>query len=146
MTEITIIAPSCPVSFGQFETGRVWAKGDPRARAGNLQDLIHSIPQAHDLPSVIRALNVMSHVITQIMRSGPAVNNVYPTGEPSVILKGEDFNPHYQDRDWIEEGRQYKQQYIVNPDDQNQYIEIKTLSMVSFFNENTSYRLNYYGP
>ncbi len=142
------IAPSCPVSYGQFQTGRQWAKGDPRARAGNLHDLIHSIPQAHDLPSVLRALSIMSQVITRITRGEPMVNNVYPTGEPSVILKGHDDKPDYWDnaRNWVEEGRQYKESEIVNPDDKNQVIKIKTLSMVSFYNENTNYRLNYYGP
>lgn len=145
---MTDIAPTCPISFGQFQVGRQWGKQDPRSSVGDLQDLIHQIPQAHDLPSVIRALNVMSHVVTLITRGAPMVNNVYPTGEPSVILKGHNDKPDYWDsqRNWVEEGRNYKQQKIENPDDPSQFIEIKTLSMISFFNEITSYRLNYYGP
>jgi hypothetical protein len=141
-------APSCPVAFGQPIPGaRVLHRGDPWSRPGMLQDLVNKIPRAHDLPSVIRALNIMNNIITMINRSEPVVNNIgQGQGGGGVILKGEEFGQKYGPADWVEEGREYVTQRAVNPDDPDQYIEIDCLKVVYFFNPNvSSYRLNYYG-
>jgi hypothetical protein len=126
-------APYCPVSYSSVsETGRV----AQYAKLSKLKDKINSIPRAHDLPSVINALNIISSVITEITHNAPMINNVHPTGLPSVILKGDDFNPHYEPADWFETGRVYDHQELVNPDNNDQFIPISTLSQVSYQNPN----------
>lgn len=138
-------APSCPTSFGQPIPGKqVFRKGEPWSRPGTLQDLIHSIPQAHDLRSAIHALNIINSVIQVINRGTPVVNNIHVPGEPDTKIKGEDLNPKYEPVDWVEERREYTDSKIYNPDDESQFIEIKVLKMVYFYNANTDYRLNYY--
>jgi hypothetical protein len=106
---------------------------------------VNKIPRAHDLPSVIRALNIMNNIITMINRAEPVVNNIHPPGGGGVILKGETFGQDYGPADWVLEGRDYITQKAINPDDNDQYIEIKCLKVVYFFNPNTDYRLNYEG-
>jgi len=139
-------APSCAISFGQPIPGaRVFQRGDPWSRPGALHDAINRIPRAHDLASAINALNIMNNIIMEINRGEPMVNNTYPDGKPSVILKGDDNNPHYQPIDWVLEGREYNVQHLKNPDNEDQSIEISTLRVVYFYNANTDYRLNYYG-
>jgi hypothetical protein len=131
------VAPSCPITQGSPDPGaRVWAR---------VQDLINSIPRATDLPSAIRALNIINNIITQINRGEPVVNNTVLLGT-NLTVKGEDNDPKYQRLDWIQEGRTYRTQKLFNPDDQLQYIEIKTLSSVTFFNGNTDYHLVYRNP
>ena len=108
--------------------------------------MVNRIPLAHDLPSAINALNIMNNIITMINRSEPTINNIYPPGGGGVILKGEDNNPHYQQIDWVLEGREYNIQKLRNPDNEDQYIELRVLKVVYFYNANTDYRLNYSGP
>jgi hypothetical protein len=141
----TIIAASCPISYEQFQTGRQWGK-NPYSPLGKLKDQINSIPRAHDLPTVIRALTIMNNIIMLLTRGEPMVNNTVIPGEPSVVLKGEDNNPNYVDADWILEGRTYERQTLVNPEDNDQWIELKILRSISFYNINDGSRLNYYGP
>jgi hypothetical protein len=137
-------APSCPISNGQPIPGaQVFHKGTPWTRPGTLQDLINSIPQAHDLKSAIAALHRINSVIQQINHGQPVVNNTHQPSEPDTIVKGEDLNPHYLHADWIQESREYNTQRVYNPDNEAQYIEIKTLKTVHFYNQNTDYRLNY---
>jgi hypothetical protein len=138
-------APSCPISYGQPIPGaRVFHKGDPWKRPGILQDLISQIPRATDLRSAIHALNMMNNIIQMVNRGAPQVNNIRIPREPDQIMKGEDLNPHYQPLDWQETGRDYEHSKVYNPEDKTQYIEVKTLKLVYFYNPNTNYRLTYY--
>lgn len=138
-------APACPISFGQPIPGRrVFQRGDPWSRPGDLQDLVNQIPRAHDLRSAISALNRINNIVMLISRGEPVVNNVRVQGDPSVILKGNDYNPYYQPNDWVEERRVYHKQKMYNPEDEEQFIEVSVLSAVYFYNPNTSYGLNYY--
>jgi len=138
-------APSCPVSYGQPIPGaRVFRRGEPWRRPGDLQDLINSIPKATDLRSALIALNIMNSLIQRINRGEPVVNNIRPDQQPDIKEKGEDNNPNYQKADWILESREYETQKLRNPDDQEQYLEIKVLKRVHFYNVNTSYALTYF--
>lgn len=141
------IAPSCPVAFGQPVPGqRVFHRGDPWSRPGLLKDLVNKIPRATDLPSAITALNIMNNIITMLNRSEPVVNNIgQDEGGGGVILKGDEIGQQYGPADWVYEGRDYILQKAINPDDNDQYIEIHCLKAVYFYNFNTNYRLNYYG-
>jgi hypothetical protein len=141
----TIVAASCPISYGGVTPGKRVLHGDPWSRPGHLQDLVNKIPRAHDLPSAINALNIMNNIITMINRAEPVVNNTHVPGQPSVILKGETIGEQFGPADWVYEGREYLKQKLINPDNNDQYIEINCLKVVYFFNENTSYRLNYEG-
>jgi hypothetical protein len=128
-------APSCPISFPQATPGApVFHRGDPWSRPGHLQDLVNSIPRAHDLPSVIRALNVMNNIITQITRGEPAVNNVTPAkpvNPPDVKLKGEDRKPDPLG-DWNAGMQNKTKQKCYNPDNPDQWIEISTVTAATW--------------
>jgi hypothetical protein len=138
-------APSCPISYGQPIPGaRVFLKGTPWRRPRDVQDQIDSIPRATDLRSAIFALNRMKSLVSLLTRGEPVVNNTRIPKEPDVTLKGEDHNPNYGKLDWVEEIREFETQKIHNPDDEEQYIEVKVLKTVRFFNPNTDYRLTYY--
>jgi hypothetical protein len=138
-------APVCPTSFGQPVPGsRVFNRGAPWSRPGILQDLINTIPPAHDLRSAIHALNIMNSIIQQINHGEPVVNNTHVPGEPDTKLKGEDHNPNYLPVDWVEERREYITNVLHNPDNDEDYIEVKTLKTVYFYNPNTDYRLTYF--
>jgi len=143
------VAPVCPVSYSGYPSIRALVRGGDSsgaARPGTLHDQINSIPRAHDLLSAIRALNIMNNIITQITIGEPQINNVYPLGGGGVILKGDDNNPGYFPADWIQEERHYRSQKLYNPDDEEQFVEIKILTSVTFFNPNTDYRLIYEEP
>lgn len=135
-------APVCPISRSE-PTSLLVRGGAPASRPGKLHDQINSIPRAYDLLSAIRALNIINNIITQITRGEPQVNNVFPLGGGGGILKGDDNNPGYQPIDWILEGRQYRTQKLYNPDDEEQFVKIKVLASVTFYNANTDYRLIY---
>jgi hypothetical protein len=138
-------APTCPISSGQPIPGKeVFHRGEPWRRPRDIQDAIDQIPTAHDLRSAILALNRMNSIISMINRGEPMINNTRIPKEPDIKEKGEDHNPHYDPRDWVESGREYVQQEVVNPDDESQTIKIKTLKYVDFYNPNTDYRLTYY--
>jgi hypothetical protein len=144
---MTTDAPSCPVSFPQATPGApVFHRGDPRSRAGQLHNLINSIPRAHDLRSVIHALNIMNNIITQITRGAPAVNNVHPQDGGSVILNGIDHKPDGTPQDWEYADREYEPQKLINPDDDTQFIQMKILTMVMWQNANSDANLIYEGP
>jgi hypothetical protein len=138
-------APSCPISYSQIgSTFREQLAAYPKP--GVIKDLVNKIPRAHDLPSVITALNAINNIVTLVTRSAPQVNNTFVQGSPSIVLKGEDFNPHYAREDWVQESREYATQKLKNPDDEEQFIEIKTVKVNIFFNTNDSSRLFYDGP
>lgn len=129
-------APVCPTSFGQIPYGRQW-----------LRDTVQTIPRATDLSSAIRALNVINNIVMQLTRGEPQINNIHnPSAGPDVRLKGDDPNPHYEKADWLEEGRNYQKQKLINPDNQDQFIELKILMNVGFYNRNTGWGIFYEGP
>jgi hypothetical protein len=129
------LAPACPVSYGQMQTGRQW-----------FADLVNSIPRAHDLNSAIRALNIINNVVTQITHGAPQVNNVYPSGNGGVtIVPGSNVSP-YPASDWVEQGREYKMVRLENPDNPQQFIPLKVITLVTFVSEATGHQLIYEGP
>jgi hypothetical protein len=136
-------APACPTSFGQLPYGRQW---QALVLDHHTNDLINTIPRAYDLPSAIRALNIINNVVMQITNNAPQINNTYPPGLPSIRLKGDDPNPHWEKADWIEESRVYQTQKLINPDDKDQSIELKILQHVGFYNINIDFRIFYEGP
>lgn len=125
------VAPSCPINYSAYPSVRIPAH-DPRSPIARLQDQINRIPRAHDLPSAINALNIMNNIILQLTRGEPQVNNVYPLGLPSVILKGQEIGQKYDPNDWVQEERNYAQQELVNPDNDGQVIRMKVLKEVLF--------------
>jgi len=135
-------APSCPISIGQASpTARVWS---PMER---ILDQVNRLPRAHDLPSAITLLNAMNNIITQLNRAEPQVNNLWPQGEGGggVILKGQEFGQKYGPSDYVLESREYIDQKAINPDDNDQYIVIPTLKMVTFINTTVGESLEYDG-
>ena len=141
-------APACHVSYDEFRSQwGPYTKTDPRSRVQTLKDLIDSIPRAHDLQSVIKALNIINNIIMHLTRGTPAINNVYEQGRgANIILKGDDNDPGFINADWIEETRVYKKQKMINPDDPSMFIEINVLNFVAFRNDNTAARFTYIGP
>jgi hypothetical protein len=137
-------APSCPISIGQIGQASFRAQLAAYPKPAQIKNLVNQIPRAHDLPTVITAINRINNIVTIITRGEPQVNNTYVQGKPSVILKGQDFNPRYQQADWVLEGRQYEQRKIKNPEDEDQFIEIRILKTVNFTNINESSSLTYY--
>jgi hypothetical protein len=130
---MTEVAPTCPISNSQYPSVRAHTTGiDPRSPMSRLVDQINRIPRAHDLLSAINALNVMNNIILQLTRGEPQINNVYPMGGGGVILKGEEIGQKYGPNDWILEERNYQQQELVNPDDEDQVIPMKVLKTVLF--------------
>jgi len=134
MTTYTV-APNCYISHSQQNNISRYQGREP--------DPLANVPRATDLRSALRALNEMAKIIRDILNRGPQVNNIRQSNPPDRTEKGQDNNPHYAAADWIEEQRVYKTQKLRNPLDQNQFIEIKTLSEIVFFNQNTAYRLKY---
>ena len=141
------LAPSCPISVGQIGQASFRKQLAAFPKPALVKDLVNKIPPAYDLPSVITAINHINNIVTIITRGEPQVNNTHVPGLPSVILKGDDHDPGYvKGENWVLEGRDYEEQKLVNPDDEDQFIKIKILKQVTFFNANDSSRLNYEGP
>lgn len=129
------VAPNCYISKSQQTP---FPRGMQRE-----EDPLANIPRANDLRSALHALNQMAKIIADILHRGPQVNNIRQSNPPDEKEKGQDYNPHYSAADWVHEHRVYKTQKLRNPEDQQQYIEIKTLQEIWFFNQNTAYRLKY---
>jgi hypothetical protein len=130
---MTDVAPSCPISYSEYPSTRITGI-DPRSPMSRLVDQIHRIPRAHDLPSAINALNIMNHIILQLTRGDPQVNNLYPLGigGGGIIMKGGEIGRKYGPGDWVLEQRMYKDQDLINPDDEDQIIPMKVLKTVLF--------------
>jgi hypothetical protein len=148
-------APYCPTSYSQVQIGRVLrhsglANGkitqDPRSRVPTVQERIAALPRATDLISAIHIFNQVTNIVMQLTLGAPQVNNTYIPSVKNKTLEGEDNNPNYGELDWIEEQRVYTPQQLVNPDDPEQFIEIKVLSKVIFRNPNEDASLIYKGP
>jgi hypothetical protein len=123
-------APVCPISRSEPFPGHI---------VKEIQQLTH----AHDLASAIRLLNQLLLIISHLTRGAPHFNNTVTKPLPDIVIPGKDPNPHYGPANWIEEDRVYDTRQLVNPDNQDQIIELKTLSKVTFFNPNTEFRLDY---
>jgi hypothetical protein len=128
---------TCPISRPEIKA----------EAARSLNNLVNQIPRAHDLPSVIKSLNIITQVLRDnVVHNPPQVNNVYPTQLPQLQLQGEDHNPNYEQADWQESSRGYVQQTVVNPDDESQTVDIKTITQVLFTNVNDDSELLYQTP
>jgi hypothetical protein len=118
-------APTCPVSYSQI-------KPLPRT----LVDLIHQVPRATDLQSLIAALNRLNYVLHHLAKAKPHVNNTINPRQPSVVLLGEDEIKPLTGRGWAEVERQYVKQRVSNPDDKNpkfipgQHVDIQVITGV----------------
>jgi hypothetical protein len=128
-------APNCPISHDQ-------PKGLPRQPYAI--DVAAIPPAAHDLKSVITAINAMNNVVQHITRGTPQVNNTYL---PSV--KSPDEQPpeklDYVSQTWREVRREWSSGRVVNPDDDSQYVEIKTISNIKWLEDVTEHQLVYMG-
>lgn len=131
------VAPSCPISNSQ-PTQKPYQP--PGASANGAQ-----IPPAHDLRTVINAINAMNFVVNQITRGAPQVNNVYPPTEAGIPAPQQEPPPQYERLTWHERNRGYVMQQVINPDDPEQFVEINTLSFVHWIEEATGHNLVYQG-
>jgi hypothetical protein len=130
-------APYCPISYS--EPGPTRRAGQPG------QTVIPTIPPAHDLRSVITAINQMNTVVQHITRMPTQINNVYPPTEEGVPAPTLPPTPQYAQMSWQEGGRNYNSQKVVNPDDKSQKVEIKTISSIGWFDSATGHTLRYDG-
>ena len=131
-------APFCPISKSELTPEQI-------SLLLKNQDLISQIPRATDLRSAIQALNMMARIIRGILKTGPQVNNTHLPREPDKVETGQNNDPKYKNADWIQEERVYRQQKLINPDDEGQFIDIKVLATVVFYNQNTDFQLIYDG-
>lgn len=121
-------APTCPTGFNQL-----------RGTGPNLFGLaqqIAAIPRATDLKSAITALNLMETIIQQITNFPPLINNIgvqpeYPPDSSFNITS-----------DWGEHSRDMAQSVIRNPEDLEQYVELKTVASVAWMDD-YGHSLNY---
>jgi len=109
---------------------------------------VNNIPPAHDLRSVITAINRMGSVINNITRGAPQVNNYYPTGAKGIPdpAPPPPF-PGYDDVSWKEAGREYGTEVIYAPhkDHKGQSIEIKVVKQAKWREEMSGHQLVYKG-
>jgi hypothetical protein len=132
---MTAIAPACPVSRSQ-----------PTQKPSQPSHVeVAAIPLAHDLRSAINALNIMSSVVQQVTRGAPQVNNVYPLTAGGVPAPAKDPSPEYERLIWEESSRGYVEQKLINPDDREQFIWIKTIGDVIWREKSTGHQLFYWG-
>lgn len=130
-------APSCPISNPQQ---KVLSQRQPLA-----PDIAH-VPTAHDLLSVITAINQMNNIVQHITRGLPQINNFVV---PSVRISSEPPErqepPQYPQITWNEISRDYHDDEVVNPDDEKQRVEIKTLARIIWQEDTTEQRVVYKG-
>lgn len=131
-------APYCPTSYSQPTTDR-------RRLQQPGQTDIPTIPPAHDLRSVITAINQMNNVFQHITRMPTQINNVYPPTIAGIPAPPKGPTPTYARLTWQEGGRNYNKQKVVNPEDKTQFIEINTISSVGWYETATGHTLRYDG-
>ena len=127
-------APSCPVSYSQM-------KGTTHRSKPALD--IATIPPARDLPSVITAINAINNVVQHLTRGQPQINNIrFPAiqAEPDPVMPPA---PQYARYTWYETNRSYTDGKVVNPDDESQYVKVKTIATISWDENVTGNRLRY---
>jgi hypothetical protein len=127
------VAPSCPISRSQ-----------PTQMPRNLPD-IAAIPPVRDLRSVITAINAMNNIVQHLTRGAPQINNIRFAPIPGQPDPVPDPPPQYERTTWVEVDRDYADNKVVNPDDSEQYVEIKTLSYIKWRDETTGHWLVYRG-
>jgi hypothetical protein len=120
-------APVCPVSRSQpTQAMQPFAPG------------VNSIPRAHNLITVITAINTMNHVVQQLTKGLPQINNIgTPPSPPQPPA------PQFAPSNWQEIGRGYTEQEVVNPDDKSQSVTLHTLSFVVWEWPTTGHTLVY---
>ena len=129
-------APVCPVSRSQ----PTQAVPQPNAPG------VNHIPPAHNLRTVITAINTMNNVIQNITRGAPQINNVHPAGAAGIPAPKPPPPPQYARLTWREINRGYTERKVVNPDDQTQFVKIRTLAFVAWQEDAIGSRLVYKGP
>ena len=80
-----MIAPSCPVSTSQKPYYHSLFRG-----SGTDAPTMPAIPAAHDLPSLIRTVNVIRDVLRQLTTS-KVTNNLYLPRPPNFSKKGDKY-------------------------------------------------------
>jgi hypothetical protein len=133
-------AATCPVSHSQ-------QKISTSQQMKNGAD-VNNIPPAHDLRSVITAINRMGSVINNITRGTPQVNNYYPTGSKGIPdpAPPPPF-PGYEQMSWREVNREYGDGEIRSPhkDHAGQYVPVKVIKQVKWLDDITEHRVTYKG-
>lgn len=132
-------APYCPIN-----------RSEPTQAIRKLQGaqtVIPTIPPAHDLRSVITAINQMNNVFLHITRMPTQINNVHPTNEAGIPAPTPPKQPvpGYANMSWQEGGRNYTKQKVVNPEDKTQFVEIDTISSIGWYDTATGHTLRYDG-
>jgi hypothetical protein len=123
-------APSCPISRnGPAQASKT---AQPSAAA------IPTIPPVHDLRTVINAINEMNNIVQRITIGTPQINNI---GTPPVQQE----SPAYARVTWREVSRTWMDQEVINPDDKEQKIKIKSLSSVTWIESHSGHQLTYEG-
>jgi hypothetical protein len=124
------IAPSCPISRnGPAQASKT---AQPSAAA------IPTIPPVHDLRTVINAINEMNNIVQRITIGTPQINNI---GTPPV----QQVPPAYARVTWHESSRTWMEQEVINPDDKEQKIKIKSISSISWHEQHSGHQLIYNG-
>jgi hypothetical protein len=130
-------APSCPISTSQQKVTTVGAPPGVE---------IAHVATARDLRSVITALNQMSNIVQNITRGAPQINNtVFPSVNFRSTPPPREPPPQYQRVTWKEIMREYHDDEIVNPDNEDQKVEIKTIKRIRWQEDVTEQRVVYRG-
>ena len=132
-------APTCPISYSQ-----------PTQPTPQIKATTAAIPRAHNLITVILAINRMNNVIQNITRGAPQINNtrnISGGGENAQTspVDGRQPFPGYAGGTWQETNRNYNSTKLVNPDTPSQSISIKTIGSITFTESETGNTLVYTG-
>lgn len=129
------VAATCPVSRSQPKITT-----QPRGVG------VAAVPVAHDLRSVITAINAMSNIVQTVTRGLPQINNTYDTIINFQSTPPErEPPPQYPRITWKEIIRDYTDNEVVNPDDETQRVAIQTIVRVIWQEEFLERRVVYNG-
>jgi hypothetical protein len=92
------IAPTCPISDGTLPYRRKFARGSAGLQGGATK--FPGIPNAVDLPSLIRATNVMRDILRSLT-SNLTVNNLFLPKQPFFKAQGDTYYSQYPAWDQI---------------------------------------------
>jgi hypothetical protein len=135
-------AATCPVGYGQYAT-------TPQGRAGPQKPPkvvdIAAVPTARDLISAITAINQMNHIVQHITRGTPQINNTYGPNIRFSSSPPDRDRPEYQPVRWKQITRDYHDDEVVNPDNEKQRVQIKTIKRNIWQEDSTEQRVVYKG-
>lgn len=126
---MTEIAPHCPISHSQ----------EPKNPRGTAPIRLPSIPIATDLPSLIRAVNIIRDILRTLTTS-LTVNNTYVgTSKPSKQYGKKDYIMSDYDSDWYQVGTDTKEGSVFYKSrsagtDEEQRASIERIDAVEFRN------------